>query len=42
MQNSKLLNTRRIELGSVSRATQGGAFGVIERVGLYTSAVRLS
>jgi len=42
MNQSKHVNVRRVVLGKVSRATQGGVYGSIEGSGLRTAAIQLS
>lgn len=42
MNKSKQVSIRRVVLGKVSRATQGGVYGTIEGAGLRTVAVQLS
>lgn len=42
MKNSKKPSDRRIVLGTVSRATEGGVFGTIEGAGLRETGIQLS
>ena len=42
MNKSKQVSGRRIILGKVSRATEGGVYGAIEGSGLRTTAIQLS